>query len=643
MLDIKKMDQEYYYEGEDLGCVYGKDKTTFRVWAPLAQRVDLNLYEQGDGDCLIETIPMMMDVKGTWFTQVERDLSGLYYDFTIRNGEKDKKVIDLYARSAGVNGKRAMILDFRTTDPDGWEKDAGPELVHKTDAVIYELHVRDLSADSSSGISHARLFEGLQEEGTVSPDGLATGLDHIKEMGVTHVHLLPLHDFGSVDETDLERKRFNWGYDPCNYSVLEGSYSSDPYHGEVRVKEFKRVVQKFHQKGIGVIMDVVYNHTYQSSDSAFEETVPGYYYRMKGEAFADGSGCGNETASDHRMMRKFIVDSLCFWAKEYHIDGFRFDLMGIHDIETMNQIAAELKKINPDILLYGEGWAAEPPMLERKRLAMKENAGKMPAVAMFNDNIRDTVKGHVFEQEAKGFVNGEPDLEEYVKFAVVGATKHRQAKNGKDPAWAVTAEQSVNYISAHDDLTLWDKLALTNPEESEETRKAMNRLAAAIVFTSQGIPFFQAGEEMLRTKPGMEPGEKFTHNSYNAPDSVNSIKWQWKKEHADMGEYYKGLIAFRKAHAALRMVEQEEIEKRLQFLDMPKNVVGFTISCEGLEENLKELCIVYNANPNKTKLDLPKGDWQVYGDGTRVQTEAFDRLAGGEIEQEAISVLILGR
>lgn len=643
MLDIKRMEEMYYYDGTDLGCVYSKEVTSFRVWSPVAERVDLNLYEAGNGDCLIETIPMMMDVKGTWYTKVERDLAGLYYTYTLKLEDQINEVIDVYAKAAGVNGKRSMILDFDGTDPEGWENDFGPKLENRTDAIIYELHVRDLSADDSSGIQNKYRYDGLTEEGTKSPDGLATGLDHIRELGVTHVHLLPLHDFGSVDEEHPEDNVFNWGYDPVNYSVLEGSYSKDPYHGQVRVKEFKNVVSTFHKHGIGVVMDVVYNHTYHSFDSVFEKTVPGYYYRMKGKKFANGSGCGNETASEHKMMRKFMVESLCFWAKEYHIDGFRFDLMGIHDVDTMNQIAEELKKINPEILLYGEGWAAEPPLYDKRKLAMKVNAKKIPDYAMFSDTIRDTVKGNVFTFDAQGFVNGGEDLEEDLKFAVVASTNHSQAKKGKEKSWALSAEQSINYVSAHDDLTLWDKLAVTNPDDKEEVRMAMNRLTAAIVFTAQGIPFIQAGEEMLRTKPGTQVNGLFTSNSYNSPDSINSLKWGWKKTYQSMVEYYKGLIAFRKEHSALRMVTTGEMEKRLEFLDVPKNVVAYKVAGSKTGEPLQELCIIYNANREEKEVDIPAGEWNVYVDGQCAGTKPLRTITGGTICVEPIGALVLGR
>ena len=643
MLDIKKIDEQYYYNKDDLGCIYTKDHTTFRVWAPTAEQVDLNLYKEGNGNCLLETIPMMLDVKGTWYTKVEKDLDGVYYTYTVKIGKNVNEVNDIYAKAAGVNGKRAMVLDFDRTNPENWQQDKGPELKRKTDAIIYELHVRDLSSDASSGIKNKFLFKGLTETGTKSPDGLATGLDHIKELGITHVHLLPLHDFGSVDEEHPEDNAFNWGYDPVNYSVLEGSYSSDPYHGEVRVKEYKEVVKTFHENGLGVIMDVVYNHTYYTEDSYFELTVPGYYYRMKGGEFCNASGCGNETASDHKMMRKFMIDSLCFWAKEYHIDGFRFDLMGIHDVDTMNAIVEALKKINPDILIYGEGWAADEVALEEGKAAKKVEAKKMPEVAMFNDNIRDAVKGHVFYRKQAGFVNGKTDMEEDIKFSVVAATHHSQALNAKDPAWAGSAAQSINYISAHDDLTLWDKLAVSNPEDSEEVRKEMNKLAAAIVFTAQGIPFIQAGEEMLRTKPSLDKENIYESNSYKSPDSVNSIKWKQKKKYADVVEYYKGLIAFRKEHSALRMIEPGAIETNLQFLDVPKNVVAFTITKPDEQESLQEICVIFNASRKEEMVDIPTGRWSVYVNREKAGTKPLDTIEGGSIKVPSIGAIVLGR
>ena len=643
LLDCEKIDRKYEYTGTDLGCVYQKEETGFRVWAPTAEQVTLQLYQEGNGDCLLKRLPMEKGESGTWYTKVKGDWNGIYYTYEIALPEGTNEVPDVYATALGVNGKRSMVLDFSETDPEGWEQDHGPALEKVTDAIIYELHVRDLSTDPDSGIQAKGLFKGLTEEGTKSPDGLATGLDHIKEMGVTHVHLLPLHDFGSIDEEHPELNKFNWGYDPVNYTALEGSYSTDPYHGQVRVKEFKEVVQTFHRQGLGVVMDVVYNHTYYTKDSVFERTVPGYYYRMEGEEFANGSGCGNETASNHKMMRKYMIDSLCFWAKEYHIDGFRFDLMAIHDIDTMNAIVKALKKINPNIFIYGEGWAAKAPAFPKNKLAFKANAKKMPEVAMFNDNIRDTVKGHVFEGDVKGFVNGNTHLEEDMKFAVVGAVEHDQINELEEESWALNPTQSINYISAHDDLTLWDKLALSCPKASEAERIAMNKLAAAIVYTAQGVPFMQAGEELLRTKPGTKPGEKFTKDSYQSPDSVNSIKWKRKKKYEDVVAYYKGLIAFRKAHEALRMATQKEVAKRIHFLQAKDRVVSYTIDCKGLEKEYSQLCIIYNANENAVPVSIPEGNWDCFVDGAHAGTEVLFTVEGKEVSCAPVSALVLLR
>lgn len=396
-MNYKELDQNYYYDGNDLGSICKEGVTTFRVWAPTADRVILCLYQEGHGDNLLKEILMEKQEDGTWYYCIEKDLHGVYYTYQIDIGGSTNEAVDVYAKAVGVNGERGMVVDLERTNPEGWDTDQKPELKQPTDTIIYELHMRDLSSDKSANIKNIGKYIQFTEEGTKTEDGMATGIDHLKEMGITHVHLLPLHDYGSVDEAHLEKTQFNWGYDPVNYNVPEGSYSTDPFHGEVRIKEFKEMVQALHKNGIRVIMDVVYNHTYKNIDSNLNKTVPGYYYRMEEDGtFANGSGCGNETASDHKMMRKYMVDSVCYFAKEYHVDGFRFDLMAIHDIDTVNAIAKEVKKIDPTILLYGEGWASQPPLLDKEKLAFKDNAAKMPEVGMFSDDIRDTVKGNVF-------------------------------------------------------------------------------------------------------------------------------------------------------------------------------------------------------------------------------------------------------
>lgn len=646
-MDYKLLDQNYYYEGDDLGSICKEGVTSFRVWAPTAERVVLCLYKKGTGNNLTQEILMQKQQNGTWYYLVEKDLHGVYYTYQIDIDGKTNEVVDVYAKAAGVNGERGMVVDLERTNPEGWEQDQKPELKQLTDAVIYELHMRDLSSDTDSGIENVGKYIQFTEEGTKSKQGLATGIDHLKEMGITHLHLLPLHDYGSVDEAHPEKLQFNWGYDPINYNVPEGSYSTDPFHGEVRMKEMKQMVQMLHKNGIRVVMDVVYNHTYKSIDSNLNKTVPGYYYRMKDGEFANGSGCGNETASDHKMMRKYMLDSLCYWAKEYHIDGFRFDLMAIHDIETMNQIAKVIKEIDSSIILYGEGWASQPPLLEKEKLAFKDNAAKMPEIGMFSDDIRDTVKGNVFILNSPGFVNGQTKLEEYIKACVVGATKHKEVqydKLKKMKQWALEPSQSINYVSAHDDITLWDKLACTNPEDSVEDRKEMNKMAAAIVFTAQGIPFIQAGEEFLRTKPGEEPGT-FIENSYNLPDSLNSLKWKSKQEEKEVCNYYKGLIALRKKHPAFRMPSTSMIEKYLHFLSVEqKNVVAYMIDRPVEEESAEQIAVIYNANKKAVSVAIGAGEWKIYVNKKRADVEELGSLSvkeGNAVTVEPLSVMVL--
>lgn len=638
-MNWKNIDRDFYYEENDLGSIYTKESTSFRVWAPTANCVALKLYQEGLGDCLLETLEMQQDIKGTWYAKVERDLSGIYYTYSVTIGEVTNEVVDIYAKAAGANGKRGMVVDLERTNPIGWKEDKKPVLEHMNDTILYELHVRDLSMDKDAGIKQAGKYLGLVETGTKSPEGLATGLDHIKELGVTHVHLLPLHDYASIDEEHLEEQAYNWGYDPMNYNVPEGSYATDPFHGEVRIKEFKQAIQTFHENNLRVVMDVVYNHTFANHDSYFNKTVPDYYYRVKDGVFSNGSGCGNETASDHKMMQKFIVESICYWAKEYHIDGFRFDLMAVHDIETMNKIKEAVEAIDPTIILYGEGWTGGPSLLKAELSAKKTNAKKMPGIAMFNDDIRDAVKGHVFYEERPGFVNGLAGEEEKIKFSVVGAVKHPQIKKIK--SWALTPTQSINYVSAHDDLTLWDKFAISNPQDSEEERKKMNKLAAAIVFTAQGIPFIQAGEEMLKTKPSAEAENGFDNNSYKSPDSINSIKWSQKAKEKDMVEYYKGLITFRKEHSALRMRTEQEVQTCLKFLTAPKNVVAYTIDKLSKENVTEKIGIIYNANKEAVTITMPAENWKVYVNGEKAGNEVLAVIKENTITVPALSAMVL--
>lgn len=637
-------DEAFAYEGDDLGAVYTKESTKFRVWAPLASEVSLNLYEKGEGDNLLESVAMKADEKGTWVYEKQGDLNGIYYTYSIKTGNTVNEVVDLYARSTGVNGNRGMILDLDTTDPEGFSEDVRPEFVNDTDAVIYELHIRDLSSEASSGIENTGKFLGLTELGTTNGEGLSTGLSHMLDLGITHVQILPSYDYATVDESKLDSNQFNWGYDPKNYNVPEGSYSTDPYNGEVRVKEMKEMVQTLHENGIRVIMDVVYNHTFNTEESWFQKTVPDYYYRKVGDSYSNASGCGNETASERAMMRKYMVESVVYWAEEYHIDGFRFDLMGIHDTETMMAIREALNEVDPSIIMYGEGWTSGEAAVESSLLATKNHTYQMERVGAFSDDIRDSIKGNVFDSLDPGFVSGKEGMEEGIKFSVVGATENEQVDLSKHEKstnfWSGQPGQSINYVSCHDNLTLWDKLAISNAQDSEEDRIKMNKLASAIVFTSQGVPFFQAGEEMLRSKPSQTVEGGFDENSYCSPDATNSIKWDNKGNVAEVYEYYKGLIAFRKAHGALRMTTAEEIQNNLTFVDTEANVVAYTIKNSPNGETAEELFVILNANDKPVEIALPEGTWEIFINGEKAGCEVLG-TAQGTVKAEGISAMVL--
>lgn len=641
MKDMMKsvfFDREHEYEGNDLGAVYTKEKTTFRVWAPTALSVSLNLYKQGDGDNLIETLPMIQDIKGTWVYEKTGDLNGIYYTYSVKIGNQMKEVVDLYAKAVGVNGNRGEILDMQATNPEGFDQDVRPAFGNATDAVIYELHIRDLSSDASSGIQNTGKFLGLAERGTTNQEGYTTGLDHILDLGVTHVQILPSFDYATVDESKLDTAQFNWGYDPKNYNVPEGSYSTDPFHGEVRIKEMKQMIQVLHANGIRVNMDVVYNHTYDLESSWFQKTVPDYYYRKTGDTYTNGSGCGNETASERAMMRKYIVDSVVYWATEYHIDGFRFDLMGVHDLDTMRAVRAALDKVDPSIMVYGEGWTGGESALDACKAATKNHMNQLDRVGAFNDDIRDGIKGNVFDSHDKGFVNGKEGMEEKIKFAVVGAIYHPQVMISQNSAWSGQPEQSINYVSCHDNLTFWDKLAISNADDSEADRIRMNKLGSAIIMTSQGVPFIQAGEEMLRSKPNDKLESGFDENSYCSSDAVNSLKWDKKGTVIDVYDYYKGLIAFRKAHRALRMKTAGEIRNNLSFMSAGANVVAYTITeKEGASEYIT---VIYNANKNTVCVTLPGGIWDIYVNDEKAGCESLGTVEG-TATVNGISAMIL--
>ncbi|MFC4721487.1 type I pullulanase [Geojedonia litorea] len=593
----------------ELWLDYSKEQTTFKIWSPTAQMVKLNLYKESIGGEAFEHYEMSLEESGIWSKQLKGDFSGTYYTYQIKvNGNWLEETPGIYAQAVGVNGKRAMVLDLESTNPQGWDTDKGPKTSYPNEAIIYELHIRDLTIHPQSGSSKPGKYLGLVEDNTKGPHGISTGLDHIKELGITHVHLLPTFDHYAINETKLDSAQFNWGYDPQNYNVPEGSFSSNPYKAEVRIKEFKQMVKTFHDQGIGVILDVVYNHTGRTENSNFNLEVPGYYYRhWENGKLSDASACGNETASELPMMRKFIIESVAYWAKEYHLDGFRFDLMGIHDITTMNEVAKTLKAINPNIIIYGEGWTAGDSPLPIEQRALKHNTQKMPEISAFSDDLRDGLKGSVFEDASTGFVSGAKDTEESIKFGVVGAIHHPQvdykAVNYSKAPWTNEPWQSISYVSCHDNHTLYDKLKVSRPDADEAAIIEMDKLSNAIVMTSQGTAFMHAGAELLRTKKG-------EHNSYNLSDSINQINWNWKFEHPDVFNYYKNLIALRKAHPAFRMVSATDVVSYLTFAAVENGLVSYQIANNANGDSWKNILVIYNARTKAVDYKL-EGEWQL--------------------------------
>lgn len=632
----EKFEKEFTYSGSDLGATYTPEKTTFRVWAPTADTVTLNLYGSGTPgtDDLAEQLPMTADVNGTWIAEKEGDLNGTYYTYLVSVGGNENEACDPYARATGVNGKRAMVLDLSSTNPMGWENDTNPNAgMTYNDAIIYELHVRDLSSDESSDIQNTGKFLGLTETGTTTASGIPTGLDHMKDLGITHLHLLPVYDYASVDETQSDKPQFNWGYDPENYNVPEGSYSTDPYNGAVRVSEMKQMVKTLHDNQISVIMDVVYNHVYNASDFCVNQIVPGYFSRVNEDGtYSNGSDCGNDTASERSMVRKYIVDSVKYWADEYHIDGFRFDLVGLIDTETINEVVTEVHKTHPDVIFYGEGWTMDTAVTkDGYKMTTQPNSTDVPGFAFFSDTLRDALKGHVFYTTRKGYVSGAADLADTVKGCFLG-----QAGD-----WCTTPAQSINYVSCHDNMTLLDRITHSTPGVSEEERIRMNNLSAAIYMTAQGIPFLQAGEEMLRTKIDASGG--FVENSYNSPDSVNSIKWDTLEDetYQNVYNYYKGLIAFRKAHAALRLTNADDVNANITSVDgLDENVLAFRINGGVNGETSNGIFVIFNPNSTETSVTLPDGAWDVCVNADHAGTDALTTVAGF-VSVEPISAMVL--
>ena len=584
-----------------LGAIYSKEKTTFTLFSPVADSVFVIFYDKGNDSTETGRLEMMRgegELRSIFSATAEGNLDGVYYTYEVHTSDGTFSSHDPYARACGVNGHRSMVIDLSKTDPDGFADEDRPKLADPMSMVITEVSVADVSAGASAHSGYPGKFKAFTEDKTLS---------YFKDMGVTHLQLMPSYDFASIDESDSLKEQYNWGYDPYNYNVPEGSYSTDPFNGAVRVREYKEMVHSIHEAGLGVIMDVVYNHTFNVHDSCFYKTAGNYFYRMLDAAkYSDASACGNEIASEKPMVRKYIIDSLCYWASEYHIDGFRFDLMGVLDIETLNEARKALLKINPDIIMYGEGWTGGESTLPESARGMKINAPRTPGIGMFSDDIRDAVKGHVFYMDELGFVNGAADRGEELKQAVTCAK------------WAKSPMQSINYLSCHDNYTLWDRFIISNSHESEEMRIRMNKLAAAILFTAQGIPFFLHGEEFARTKISEADGAP-VENSYCSPLSVNAIDYDRAEQFSDLKAYYKGLIALRRAHKSFYLDTVDEIKKSVHFMDdMPDGVVAYTI-----DNDTEKVFVAYNAGKNKITIKLADALWEVLADESSAGDKAL--------------------
>ena len=639
--------------------VYTPARTQFSLWSPNADSVRLSLYDAGEGGEPVYTQWLKRQKDGSWQGEVTGDWQGKFYSFRVWDPAMQYEAEEtpgIFATAVGVNGRRGAVIDMRSTDPEGWSSDRRPAMEKTADAVIYELHHRDYSIHPSSGVQHRGKFLALTEHGTQSPEGLATGIDHLVELGVTHVQILPSYDYGSIDETRLTDNRYNWGYDPVNYNVPEGGYSTDPYDPASRIREFKQMVQALHNAGIRVILDVVYNHTYDVAHANFTQTAPGYFYRTREDgSLGNASGCGNETASERPMMRKFMMESIRWWVEEYHIDGFRFDLMAIHDVPTMNAIREMLNAIDPTILLYGEGWAAEPPQLDQALRPIKANCTAMPGIGAFSDELRDALRGPFYDDHVGAFLAGLPGNEQSIRFGIVGAIEHPQVDmsqvNYSKQPWALQPTQLISYVSCHDDMMLTDRLRasvkpLRGKQIADDELMRLDMLAQTVVLTSQGLPFLWNGEEIMRDKQGV-------HNSYCSPDSINAIDWSLKARNKRLCDYYAGLIALRKAHPAFRLGDAELVREHLDFIDVttdnvahdakvtPDCVLAFRLKNHAGGDEWEDIVVLFNANRQAVQLDLPTdADYTAVVMDGKVNTEGLGKYKN-HVRVPAQSAVIL--
>ncbi|CAG7839099.1 Pullulanase [Clostridium haemolyticum] len=625
-----EFNNKYYYDG-NLGLSYNLTFSTFTLWSPAATFVSLLIYNNGD-TTIKETAKeySMTETNGTWKITINSNLKNKFYTYKICVYGNISEVIDPYAKAVGINGLRGAIIDFKKTNPFNWNKDSFQICNNYTDAILYEINIRDISANETSGIYNKKKFLGLTEKNTKSNNNMLTGLAHIKELGITHVQLMPIFDFSYISVDEKNPENYNWGYDPQNYNVPEGSYSSNPYNPICRILELKTMIQTFHKNNIGVNMDVVFNHMFHKHFLNFEKIFPGYYFRYdKFNNLSNGSGCSNDIASENKMVQKFILDSVIYWCTEYHLDGFRFDLMGLHDIDTMNIIFKNLKSLNPSSMIYGEGWDLDTTLPKELR-ATQYNFHQTPNIGFFNDTIRDCIKGSTFSNNEKGFIGGKSNLENLLKFCIMGSSL--DIYNHK--AIYLSPCQSINYVSCHDNHTLWDKLQISNGNNSIDDKKNMLKLACGIILTSQGIPFLHSGVEFCRTKFGI-------HNSFNSSDKINSIDYNRKYEFKDVFYYIKSLINLRKNHPAFRMSSKIDIKNHLIFLNnTPKNLVAFILKNNANGDNFKNILVIYNANNFSTELRIPNGKWHQIVDKNTAGENILKTLNSNTINVSPISLTI---
>lgn len=614
------------------GVEYSPKATTFHITtSPDVKKVNV-LLSDTDSDSPTEQLTKQMKRVGAgkWELTVKSDLKGKYYLFSVYNSAQPDNTPGIFAKAVGVNGKRGAIVDLRDTDPEGWADDVRPAISNPCDLVIYEMHHRDFSVDLSSGLKHKGKYLALTEP---------KAIEHLQRLGVNAVHILPSFDYASVDESKPDVPQYNWGYDPLNYNVPEGSYSTDAATPTTRIREFKQMVQALHRAGIRVILDVVYNHTFDINGSNFQKTYPDYFYRKTAEGkYSDGSGCGNETASEKPLMREFMKESVEYWIKEYHIDGFRFDLMGVHDIETMNEIRAMVDRIDPYIYIYGEGWSAGSCAYPQEKLAMKANAKQLNGIGAFCDDMRDALRGPFSDDHKGGFLIGEPDQEESIKFGIVGAIAHPQIDmtkvNYSREAWTNEPSQMVAYVSCHDDMCLTDRLRATVPYITDDELIRLDLLAQTAVLTSQGVPFILSGEEMLRDK-------KSVHNSFRSPDSINRLDWNNLKRYPQVFDYYAGLIALRKAHPAFRMGKAEEVRKHLEFVDAPKGVVAFRLKDNAGGDAWRNIYVVLNSQKTPQNVKVAEGSYTTVVANGKVNADGLGLISGSTLTVAPQSALIV--